>query len=214
MCLKDLMEILRKEGIGIVNRCVPYDIRRGKVLGKHIFEKIVSKEERKKIWISYKDRKTSVSFPDGSSLNDYLKVASICYNAAFGEKTKGMDPLQKYKRWADGRHGGMLDIKDPDSKEMFGKWLHSGRMGGHPFEIVFSWFQHGIHLYPPGENFDRVVGQPVERRAARRRRHPQELFMGLVEPPRPQPQDGGGAHGVLVVAVRHHQGRNGSMPTL
>ena len=54
-----------------------------------------------------------------------------------------------YKKWADGRHDGMLDIKNKDSKEEFSNWQKNHSHGGHPFEIVFSWKQHGIHLYPP-----------------------------------------------------------------
>lgn len=84
------------------------------------------------------------------SLNDYLNVAAICYKAAYKKKTKRLSHLELYKKWTDGRHGGMLDIKNPDSKDEFADWHASGRWAGsHPFEIVFSWHRHGIHLYPP-----------------------------------------------------------------
>jgi hypothetical protein len=58
-----------------------------------------------------------------------------------------------YNRWADKRHGGMLDIKDWESKNEFSSWYRSEKWtGAHPFEIVFSWIEHGIHLYPPSEH--------------------------------------------------------------
>ncbi len=58
-----------------------------------------------------------------------------------------------YKKWADGRDGGMLSIKDRDNKKEFMDWMGSGKdAGAHPFEIVFSWHRHGIHLYPPSSH--------------------------------------------------------------
>ena len=87
------------------------------------------------------------------SLNDYLNVCAICYKAAFGEKTRNMSPEDMYRRWADGRDCGMLKIKNKTSKRAFMYWLrHKSHCGGHPFEIVFSWYRHGIHLYPPNKH--------------------------------------------------------------
>jgi hypothetical protein len=44
----------------------------------------------------------------------------------------------------------MLEIKNKESKEVFNHWLNTkANCGGHPFEIVFSWHGHGIHLFPP-----------------------------------------------------------------
>ena len=44
----------------------------------------------------------------------------------------------------------MLEIKDKKSKRAYAYWLkHESHCGGHPFEIIFSWHAHGIHLYPP-----------------------------------------------------------------
>ncbi len=84
------------------------------------------------------------------SLNEYLNVAAICYKAAYQEKTENLSDLEMYKKWADGRDGRMLSIDDWNSKDSFEKWYHSGEhIGSHPFEIVFSWHKHGIHLYPP-----------------------------------------------------------------
>ena len=44
----------------------------------------------------------------------------------------------------------MLDLKNRKNTKEFMQWHKSGKwIGSHPFEIVFSWHRHGIHLYPP-----------------------------------------------------------------
>ena len=87
------------------------------------------------------------------TLEDYLATAAVCYSGAYEKKTIGLKPLDMYKKWADGRDEGMLSIKNRKSKNTFSKWYHSRIGVGHPFEIVFSWFQHGIHLYPPRKDY-------------------------------------------------------------
>ena len=84
------------------------------------------------------------------SLNDYLAVAALCYQAVYKKKAENLSPLQMYKKWADGRDGGMLSLKNWNSKRKFMDWHKNSKwVGSHPFEIVFSWHRHGIHLYPP-----------------------------------------------------------------
>jgi hypothetical protein len=141
----------------ILERLVPYDIRTGKIKGRYILERLLSPQEKKDIYEKYKNYRTSIENDlTGEieiSLNDYLNVASICYKAAYPEKTDNLSNIDMYKKWADGRHGGMLTIKDLDSKKEFSEWYYSGEhIGSHPFEIVFSWHRHGIHLYPPNDS--------------------------------------------------------------
>jgi len=58
-----------------------------------------------------------------------------------------MAPLEMYKKFADGRDGGMFGIKNWESKREFLSWYKSDRgFGSYPFEIIFSWHRHGIHL--------------------------------------------------------------------
>jgi hypothetical protein len=144
--------IERTKGRAVIDR-IPYDIREGKILGKYIMEKMISgksKEHLMKSYIGNLDTSTKVN---AVSLNEYLSVSAICYRAAFGKKTGKLSPMDMYKRWADGRDGGMLSIKDPDSRDDFSKWYQEHLwVGSHPFEIVFSWIDHGIHLYPPGKD--------------------------------------------------------------
>ena len=61
-----------------------------------------------------------------------------------------MTAEQMYRKWADGRDCGMLEIKNKKNKEAFRHWLITeANCGGHPFEIVFCMIDHGIHLFPP-----------------------------------------------------------------
>jgi hypothetical protein len=77
------------------------------------------------------------------SLNaaDYCEYCRIAYQAG---KRRGetipssLSGRELYKRYADGRHDGLLDL-DPDSAQEFGDWIdgrHPKRgVGGHPWEI-------------------------------------------------------------------------------
>lgn len=135
-----------------IEKKAPYDFRIGKIKGKYILNKIMPQRESEKILRIYKQNLNKGIQRPEISLNDYLETAGICYKAAYGKKTKGLTFLEMYKKWADNRDGGMLSIKDRGSKIEFMNWHKSGKWtGSHPFEIVFSWHRHGIHLHPPGE---------------------------------------------------------------
>lgn len=158
-----LAEILRfapavKKDAKILQKLIPYDIRTGKIRGKYILSRLLSQRAKKRILESYeKHMAKNLQVPE-ISLNSYLNTAAICYKAAYGKKAEALSPLGMYRKWADGRDGGMLSIKDRDSKKEFTEWLRSGRhAGSHPFEIVFSWHRHGIHLYPPREELPRYA---------------------------------------------------------
>ncbi len=143
------MPVIKADRI-VLEKLVPYDFRTGKIKGAYLMEKVLSKNSKEKMLKDYAGHVKKNPEVREISLNDYLKVASICYSAAFKKEAKSLSPLEMYKRWADGRDGGMLSIKNNDSKKEFMDWLQSGvHAGSHPFEIVFSWHRHGIHLYPP-----------------------------------------------------------------
>lgn len=147
------VRVIKETENGILLKTVPYDIRTGKIKGKYVLKKLLPEEEKKRILSSYKRHlKKNLELYD-ISLNEYLKVASICYEVAYGNKTKNLSPHEMYKKWADGRDGGMLSIRNGNSKEEFSRWYSAhGWIGAHPFEIVFSWRSHGIHLYPPDKS--------------------------------------------------------------
>jgi hypothetical protein len=144
--------LIKRTKSEILQKTIPYDLRTGKVKGKYIMKKTMAKAEKENILLSYEKHSKKQLRVSQISLNEYLKVASLCYRAAYGEKAKNISPIEMYKKWADGRDGRMLSIKDWDSREEFTGWKKSGIwVGSHPFEIVFSGHNHGVHLYSPYE---------------------------------------------------------------
>ncbi len=145
--------VVKTHGKPFLEKTVPYDIRRGKILGKYIMDEVMSKNKRENLLNSYQKHLDTLREIKEISLNDYLNITSICYKAAFGKKAKDLKPIEMYKKWADGRDEGMLSIKNKNNKGAFSKWYKTRSRGGHPFEIVFSWKSHGIHLYPPQRDY-------------------------------------------------------------
>ncbi len=138
---------------GNLEAMVPYEFRTGTILRRHTVEEdervsFMEKAEAESILRQYQEQEVR---PAGQiSLDEYLGTAAVCYSAAYGEDAMA-DPVATYERHSDIRHGGMLELRDSSSKEEFGKWLRGeGWSGSHPFEIVFSFHNHGILLYPPG----------------------------------------------------------------
>lgn len=141
--------LVKKSKGGIVEKTVPYDFRTGKIKGKYILRKLMSPKSKATMLRDY-NHHLQQGLQTRCSLNDYLNTASLCYKAAFGKKAAGLKPLEMYKKWADGRDGGMLAVKNWNSAREFMSWYKNKRWAGaHPFEIIFSWRGHGIHLYPP-----------------------------------------------------------------
>lgn len=80
------------------------------------------------------------------TLSAYLGAVAVAYDAAFAE-LRPLSPLEKYRRRADGRHGGLLDLPAGDAVG-FQEWFDGpDRRGAHPWEIVFG-HPHGIMLAP------------------------------------------------------------------
>lgn len=85
--------------------------------------------------------------------NDYFEYCKIGYLASL-DKNEVLDPNLSgrmiYKRYADGRHDGLLDI-EPDSAQEFADWIdrmHPKRGSiGHPFEIKRGGNTTHIDLY-------------------------------------------------------------------
>ena len=132
---------------------VPYEFRTGTIPRKHTIgedEKVSFMEKAEAESILKKYQGTEVRAAGQISLTEYLKTAALCYSAAYGEDAMA-DPVAAYERRSDIRHGGMLEIRNHDSRKEFGKWLSGEEWrGSHPFEIVFSFHNHGILLCPPG----------------------------------------------------------------
>lgn len=130
----------------------PYEYRRGKIQGKYVMERVMPQRTKKMVLNKYKRHQEKNLTVSKISLDDYLETAAIAYRAAYGKGAEELTPLEMYKCWADNRDGKMLSISDSKSKDEYTEWLESSAWTDcHPFEIVFSWHRHGIHLVPPRE---------------------------------------------------------------
>ena len=78
------------------------------------------------------------------TLNDYLGFCSICFEAR-GESIEGLSLEEQYRRYADGRDDGMLDL-DPDDPDAFGEFLRTS-CSGHIWEIRSGHSYSMMHLY-------------------------------------------------------------------
>jgi len=72
------------------------------------------------------------------SLALFMKYCQVAYKANLrqfkGAIGKDLSGLEMYKRLADGRHEGLVELP-PESADAFKQWYHSGRGGGHPWEV-------------------------------------------------------------------------------
>lgn len=72
------------------------------------------------------------------SLDIFMKYCKVAYTANYkrfkGAIKKEMSGLEMYRRLADGRHEGLVELQ-PESANAFKKWYHSDRGGGHPWEV-------------------------------------------------------------------------------
>ena len=72
------------------------------------------------------------------SLALFMKYCKVAYTANYrhfkGAIEKDMSGIEMYKQLADGRHEGLVELPE-ESADAFKKWYHSGRGGGHPWEV-------------------------------------------------------------------------------
>lgn len=82
------------------------------------------------------------SSPDPATMEeisaaDFFRFCEVCYDANdyFNDAETDLSPVEKYRRMADGRDGGLCSI-DLNSKLAFHNWYHKGdSIGAHPWEI-------------------------------------------------------------------------------
>jgi hypothetical protein len=73
-------------------------------------------------------------FIRGLAAKQYLSYCAICIRA-FAAHEDRRSNVEIYRGWADGRHGGLLDLP-PSSARAFSAWLiGSEHHGSHPFEF-------------------------------------------------------------------------------
>lgn len=141
---------LLREDLQLPYRTTPYDIRTGRIQRKHVREVEMALDEKERILARYGAYLHKGLQIERISLNEYLETAAIGYRAAYPAEVENMSAVEMYKRFADCRWGGMLDIEDWTSAEQFEMWNRSGRhAGSHPFEVKYSGHNFGIHLRPP-----------------------------------------------------------------
>ncbi|MBI4062835.1 MAG: hypothetical protein HY401_00860 [Elusimicrobia bacterium] len=144
------LSLIKKTDGQIIKWTVPYSFRTGRILGQYVLIKTLPVQEKERLMNAHERHLREQGKGQGCSLNDYLDTTALCYRAAFNKSAAGLRPLTMYKKWADTRNGGMLAIKNRTGKKEFYRWYKSKQWSGaHPFEIVFSLLDHGIHLYPP-----------------------------------------------------------------
>lgn len=159
--IRRFMPFVKEGGKDLVRVLHPYEWRTGRIKRKYTCDpsSLITREEGDALIAAYETHVEKNPSLTEISLNDYLKTAGVCYRAAFPddiadfmrrERIEEATDAWLHKRWADSRHGGMLFLKDPDSKKEYMDWLLSREWrGAHPFEIVYSGNIHGITLYPP-----------------------------------------------------------------
>ncbi len=134
----NLYPLNRRKGIvpnALVRDSLPDIYRLDKALGKKKMKKFISLVDSG--LFLQKENATRASM----TANDYFEYCRIAYHAA-KEKDQIIDQtlsgLELYKKYADGRHEGLLDL-DPDSEKDFADWIDhedsKRSSGGHPFEI-------------------------------------------------------------------------------
>ncbi len=85
-----------------------------------------------------KEKNTTVESMTAKDYFDYCRIAYIAGRRKDDYVDESLSGREMYKRYADGRHEGLLDI-DENSQQEFSNWIdgkHAKRTsGGHPWEI-------------------------------------------------------------------------------
>jgi len=150
MRVYEFMKLQHEDPIFVTTKDIYKYYLVGEVKLKYVTKPKMSKEEAKQILEQYKENLKNRLPSDDITLRDYLEVVKVVYEANNFKVDKDLKEL--YKRYADGRDCGMMDLP-LDDKEAFKDWKeHDAYCGGHPFEIIRGGFiTYGVYLYPPRE---------------------------------------------------------------
>jgi len=131
----------------LVRASLPDIYRLDAVLGKKKVEQFIKIVESNYF---HDSQKTVCSIMTANKFFDYCKIAYIASQEKPNTIDKKLSGKELYKKYADGRHEGLLDI-DLDSVDEFSSWLdgtHPKRdRGGHPWEIKRGGNTTHIDLY-------------------------------------------------------------------
>ncbi len=115
---------------------LPLDLWRiDQELGKAKSKKFIRLVEQMEMM---REEKTVVPAMTANDYFDYCKIAYLSGRRKDDHIEEGLSGREMYKRYADGRHEGLLDI-DGSSQEEFASWIDGKHpkktCGGHPWEI-------------------------------------------------------------------------------
>lgn len=132
-----------------VARCLPTESRSGTLRRRLTWPKgaraALSPRRRLALEQACEAGRHATAFPQ-LTVDAFLMAVAVACDAAFDD-VRDLEPLAKYRRRADTRHGGLLNLP-PNDTAAFEAWYRSGaRAGAHPWEIVYG-HPHGILLAP------------------------------------------------------------------
>jgi hypothetical protein len=79
----------------------------------------------------------------------YLRMCEIAYDASsYDTLSPDLSALDRYRRMADGRHEGLVDVSPGDDPQAFARWYSERQRGGHPWEICKEGNSTHISLAP------------------------------------------------------------------
>ncbi|MBP5230314.1 MAG: hypothetical protein ILO68_01160 [Clostridia bacterium] len=148
-----VLDLLRKgEYNSRIRQILPYKYRTGVISAKEYwklypdaeashFERISREECAEFAKTLAEDKTDGEGKPLGRiremTVNKYLEISKLGYDANKLEGYETMTPLEMYRRYADGRDGGLLGV-DPDSPKAFDDW----------FDIPDKWvIENPSHLW-------------------------------------------------------------------
>ena len=142
-----------------VKQNLPYRLRFGKILRedywrifpdvkKYYLEDINSNEADMFLDLIKKQSLDDPGFRlSEMTVGSYLNCCAMGYKANNYEGVNELSPVELYKKHADGRHEGLLDL-DMSSGNAFDLWYHDEkRFGGHPWEVCRGGKSTHISLY-------------------------------------------------------------------
>lgn len=137
-----------------VEKSLPYRFRVGKILRKNLWvkkdEKYFVRDELRSKGINEFEQTVrdclKPALQKEMTSGEFLRLCALAYDAIF-PKERRLTPLEKYRRHADGRDDGLLDLDSKDP-EAFRAWMKSNRFGGHPWEVVRGGNSTHIDLAP------------------------------------------------------------------
>ena len=146
--VENVIDLLKKgEYNRYINETLPYKYRTGTITAKEYWKlypeaeashfEVLGREECDEFSRLLAEGNEPVGRIQEMTVNKYLEISKLGYDANKLEGYEPKTPLEMYERHADGRDGGLLKI-DPDSPKAFDKW----------YAVPDKWvFENPSHLW-------------------------------------------------------------------